>query len=180
MLTTSVTASMMPSAVATAPGVTIRSMQQACVDRDCPPARAGRLGSLLGPLLALVLVLVGWLGWSQPSHAGSATSVGDEQVRVLGHLPMRLSASDQREFVARTLELAKITRDQDGVISYSCNVDIEHQGSYLFDEVWPSEQVLAAHLETAHFKRWWAWVEPRLGGELEINLTATSNLHKFG
>ena len=147
----------------------------------CIPSARG-LSALLGQLLALVVVLSGWLGWAQPSHAstGSEGTASSEQVRVLGHLPMKLSASEQREFEAKTLALAKITRAQDGVINYSCNADIEHPGTYVFDEIWPSEQALATHLETEHFKAWWAWVEPRLDGELDINLTATSNLHPFG
>lgn len=137
---------------------------------------------MLGAVLAMVVALGSWLGWAQASLAVPSAGTADsgKQVRVLGHLPMQLSGTEQREFEARTLALAKITRAQDGVINYSCNADIEHPGTYVFDEVWPSEQALADHLETAHFKDWWAWVEPHLDGELNIDITATSNLHPFG
>ncbi|MCP9775919.1 antibiotic biosynthesis monooxygenase [Cyanobium sp. HWJ4-Hawea] len=123
-------------------------------------------------LLALAVVLVMGLWGVQPSLAAS-----NEQVRVVGRLPMQLSTTERQEFEHQTMDLAKITRAEDGVIQYSCNADIEKPGTYVFDEIWPSEQALNDHLNTDHFKQWWAWVEPHLNGDLVINIADTRQFH---
>lgn len=100
-----------------------------------------------------------------------------EEVRVVGRLPLDLSFAERKEFERRTLALAQTTRVEDAVTSYSCNADIESPGTYVFDEIWPSEQALKDHLDTDHFKAWWAWVEPHLSGDLVINVAPTQNFH---
>jgi quinol monooxygenase YgiN len=102
-----------------------------------------------------------------------------EEVRVVGRLPLDLSIADRKEFERRTLALAQITREEDAVTSYSCNADIESPGTYVFDEIWPSEQALRDHLATEHFKAWWVWVEPHLSGELVIKVAPTKDFHTF-
>lgn len=127
-------------------------------------------------LLASVMVLI--VGMANVHPALAADGGGQtEEIRVVGRLPLKLSPSEQNEFVERTLALAKVTRQKDGVTSYSCNADIEKPGTYVFDEIWPSEQALNEHLATAHFNAWWEWVEPHLNGELVIKVAPTSDFH---
>lgn len=123
-------------------------------------------------LLALGLVLLITVIGAQPGLAAA-----EEPIRVVGQLPLELSIDQQQEFVEKTLALAKITRAKDHVIHYSCNADIEHPGHYVFDEVWPSEEALNAHLQTEHFKEWWSWVEPHLDGKLAISIANTDQFH---
>lgn len=127
-------------------------------------------------LIAAVLVLVVGLAPARPVFADTAPA---DEVHVVGRLPMQLTASERSEFERRTLALAKVTRQQDAVTSYSCNADIEHPGTYVFDEVWPSEQALKDHLATDHFKTWWDWVEPHLSGDLVIKVAPTADFHNF-
>lgn len=131
------------------------------------------------PLLrcaALLLCLFVWLGVAAPGSAAPAVADGPE-VRVVGRLPLTLTVEQQQEFEQKTLALAKITRQKDHVTSYSCNNDIEHPGVYVFDEIWPSEAALQAHLSTDHFKAWWKWVEPHLSGDLVIGVSPTDAFH---
>lgn len=94
-------------------------------------------------------------------------------------MSLNLNDQEQRDFEQLTLDLAGVTRQKDRVRSYSCNRDIEHPGTYVFDEVWPSEQALTDHLATEHFKAWWRWVEPHLDGSLAIGVSATESFHPY-
>ena len=119
-----------------------------------------------------------------PVHAaslGSNPSQATEgpEVRVIGRMSLNLNDQEQRDFEQLTLDLAGVTRQKDRVTSYSCNRDIEHPGTYVFDEVWPSEQALTDHLSTEHFKAWWRWVEPHLDGSLAIGVSATESFHPY-
>ena len=118
-----------------------------------------------------------WLGWGAAPLAAATMPSDGPEVRVVGRLPLQLTAAEQKDFEQKTLELAAITRRQDHVTSYSCNGDIEHPGVYVFDEIWPSEAALQAHLETPHFKAWWSWVEPHLAGDLVIGVSPTDAFH---
>jgi quinol monooxygenase YgiN len=132
---------------------------------------------LLSGALSVLLAALVWLGLG-PAPVAAVTLPNDgPEVRVVGRLPLQLTALETQEFERKTLELADITRRQDHVTSYSCNGDIEHPGVYVFDEIWPSEAALQAHLETPHFKAWWSWVEPHLAGELVIGVSPTDAFH---
>lgn len=133
---------------------------------DSPPRQAWS-----AVVLSLLLVLVTWLG------APALAAADGPEVRVLGSLPLALTPLERQEFEQKTLALAEITRTQDHVIHYSCNADIEHAGVYVFDEIWPSEAALQAHLETEHFKAWWQWVQPHLNGNLVIGVSPTDSFH---
>ena len=133
---------------------------------------AASLGWLLSSLVMAALLLL-----VQPTASLAAPGVEHtaEPIRVVGRLPMNLNPSEQQDFERRTLALAAITRAKDPVTRYSCNADIEHPGTYVFVETWPSELALKDHLETSHFKDWWAWVEPHLSGELVISAAPTAD-----
>jgi len=132
---------------------------------------------LTSGFLALMLVLFAWLACPSATLAASSGGVDGLEVRVVGRLPLQLTPEEQREFEQKTLELASITRRKDHVTIFSCNSDIEHPGLYVFDEIWPSESTLQAHLATPHFQAWWAWVEPHLAGELVIGVSPTEAFH---
>ncbi|MAR07304.1 MAG: hypothetical protein CL862_09405 [Cyanobium sp. NAT70] len=123
-------------------------------------------------------VLVLSLGMVHPRSAFAASDVRSE-VRVVGRLPLKLDSAQHAEFITKTKELARLTRVNDEVVSYSCNSDIETPNTYVFEEVWPSEQALKSHLETDHFRSWWSWVEPHLSGELVINIAALDDFHEL-
>ena len=127
-------------------------------------------------LLATLLFLVVGVADVSPTFAADASRPVQE-VRVVGRLPLKLTPAERQEFERKTLALAEVTRKNDAVTAYSCNADIEHAGTYVFDEIWPSEQALNDHLATDHFKAWWDWVEPHLNGELVINVAPTSDFH---
>lgn len=127
-------------------------------------------------LIAAALLSVVGLTPARPVFADSTQA---DEVHVVGRLPMQLNTSERAEFEQKTLALAKVTRQQDAVTSYSCNADIEHPGTYVFDEIWPSEQALKDHLATDHFKAWWDWVQPHLSGDLVIKVAPTADFHNF-
>lgn len=128
-------------------------------------------------LLSFALFLASFGLWS-PAVAFAAPTAGD-QIRVVGRLPLKLDPSQQREFLSKTKDLARVTRAEDAVISYSCNSDIENSSTFVFEEVWPSEESLQSHLQTDHFKSWWSWVEPHLSGDLVINVASLNSFHEL-
>jgi quinol monooxygenase YgiN len=111
-----------------------------------------------------------------PHTAAKGSQEASSLIRVIGRLPLSLSDEERLEFERLTLVLAAITREKDQVISYSCNADIEAKGTYVFDEVWPSYEIFMHHLDTSHFKDWWAWVEPKVQGALAIDYVSLSHL----
>ena len=131
-----------------------------------------------GPIVSSLVVLVLVLGMIHPLAAWAATDDRSE-IRVVGRLPLELNAKQHDEFIVKTKELARMTRANDNLVSYSCNSDIEIPNTYVFEEVWPSEEALRAHLETDHFSSWWAWVEPHLSGELVINVASIQDFHEL-
>jgi len=132
----------------------------------------------VGLVMAILMLVAISVANIQPALAADRSTQAEE-VRVVGRLPLKLSPAERDEFQRRTLDLAKVTRDQDAVTSYSCNADIEQAGTYVFDEIWPSEQALKDHLATDHFKAWWDWVEPHLNGDLVIKVAPTKDFHTF-
>lgn len=138
------------------------------------PSPGRRANAVLANVLCSLAMVIALL-LAQPAASLAAQPITNtgEPIRVVGRLPMQLNPSEREDFERRTLALAKTTRAKDPVTSYSCNADIEHAGTYVFVEVWPSEQALHDHLQTSHFKDWWAWVEPHLSGELVINAAPT-------
>jgi quinol monooxygenase YgiN len=112
-----------------------------------------------------------------PLEASAGVVTTAESIHVVGRLVMNLTPEQENEFETRTLGLAKITRDKDPVTSYSCNRDIEHPGTYVFDEIWPSQQSLEDHLNTPHFFAWWDWVKPHLANDLDVEVASTEAFH---
>lgn len=140
------------------------------------PSRGSRAAASLGWLLcSLMMAALLLLVHPTASLAAPGLDQTAEPIQVVGRLPMNLNPSEQQEFERRTLALAAITRTKDPVTSYSCNADIEHPGTYVFVETWPSELALNNHLQTSHFKDWWQWVEPHLSGDLVINAAPTAD-----
>ena len=139
-----------------------------------------RAGAVLAKVLCSLAMMIALL-LAQPATSLAAQAVDStgEPIRVVGRLPMQLNPAEREDFERRTLALAKTTRAKDPVTSYSCNADIEHPGTYVFEEIWPTEQALQDHLQTSHFKDWWAWVEPHLSGDLVINAAPTDAFHSI-
>ena len=126
--------------------------------------------------------LLGFLLLCSPSDvsaAAAAVLAGTESIHVVGRLVMNLTLDQENEFEKKTLELAKITRNRDPVASYSSNRDIEHPGTYVFDEIWPSQQALVDHLNTPHFLAWWDWVKPHLSHDLDVQIAPTDAFHSL-
>jgi len=112
-----------------------------------------------------------------PSVALAAQSSSSDPIQVVGHLDLKLTAQEQEAFERATLDLAKVTRAKDSVTFYSCNRDIEHPGSYVFVEVWPTQAALEAHLQTEHFLSWWEGVKPHLAHELDVEVAPLDAFH---
>ena len=123
--------------------------------------------------------LLSFLLFCSPSDVSAAVLAGTEIIHVVGRLEMNLTVAQENEFEKKTLELAKITRDSDFVTSYSANRDIEHPGTYVFDEVWPSQQALEDHLSSPHFLAWWEWVKPHLAHDLDVEVASTDAFHSL-
>lgn len=98
-----------------------------------------------------------------------------QAIHVVGRLPLKITTAEHKDFLQRTLALAAVTRQRDQVTFYSCNEDVEHPNTFVFDELWPSQAVFEAHLATPHFQDWWQWVEPRLDGNLQIEVAPVSS-----
>lgn len=138
--------------------------------------RQRRPQPVLAAITLSLAVLMSVFGIVHPPPVSATTAVGGE-VRVVGRLPLKLDAEQHIEFIAKTKELAQLTRAKDDVITYSCNSDIEASDTYVFEEVWPSEQALKSHLQTDHFIAWWSWVQPHLSGDLVINVASLADFH---
>lgn len=123
-------------------------------------------------LLAICLLLA-------PAHVALADATLDaadpDAIHVVGRLSLNITPAEHKDFLHRTLDLATVTRQGDHVVFYSCNEDVEHPDTFVFDEIWPSRDVFEAHLATPHFQEWWSWVEPHLAGELQIEVAPVSS-----
>jgi quinol monooxygenase YgiN len=143
---------------------------------------------LIATLLLVVFMLLAvpqaWAA-GDPTTAAIPTTANDAQpamadrIHVVGRLAMNLTPQEKREFEQKTVALAAISRTEDAVIAYSCNRDIEDPGTYVFDEIWPSQVALEAHLQTDHFKAWWDWVQPHLARELDVEVALLSAFHRL-
>lgn len=144
-------------------------------------------GSLSGSLRFIRLGLRPFFGfalaiacWGSPLTADTVWAAQDPSsapIQVVGRLDLKLSAEEQQSFEQATLDLAAVTRSKDSVIIYSCNRDIEHPGSYVFVEAWPSQAALEAHLKTDHFLRWWEGVKPYLAQALDVEVAPLDAFH---
>lgn len=131
--------------------------------------------------LQILLVICLLLAPLSPAFASSSLdSAASEAIHVVGRLPLQMTPAEQKDFLQRTLALAAVTRQQDQVVFYSCNEDVEHPEIFVFDEIWPSQAVFEAHLAAPHFQEWWSWVEPHLAGELQIEVAPVSSFHLQG
>lgn len=113
------------------------------------------------------------------ADVSSTQANSGQSIHVVGRLAMNLSAPQLRQFEQKTVALATISRAEDGVIAYSCNRDIETAGTYVFDEIWPSQMALEDHLKTDHFRAWWDWVEPHLARELDVEVAFLDAFHRL-
>jgi quinol monooxygenase YgiN len=138
---------------------------------------------LIAKLVLVVVMLVAVpQAWAAGEHTTAAitATANDAQpamadgIHLVGRLAMNLTPKEQREFEQKTVALAAVSRAEDGVIAYSCNRDIEEAGTYVFDEIWPSQKALDAHLQTDHFMTWWRWVEPHLARDLDVEVALLS------
>lgn len=142
------------------------------------------LCSLLGLLLWLAAPQEAWAASDQATGVAGSEVRGSPQplsgpIHVVGRLSLNLSPEQQRVFEQKTIALAAITRSKDAVSAYSCNRDIEEDGLYLFDEIWPSQQALEDHLKTDHFLAWWDWVQPHLAQDLDVELASLASFHRL-
>lgn len=135
---------------------------------------------------AVLLVLLLFTGAphvfaSEVSSDHSAASLGNTpgQIHVVGRLAMSLTPEQERLFEQKTIDLASISRKKDSVIAYSCNRDIEEAGTYVFDEIWPSQMALEDHLKTSHFLTWWDWVQPHLAHDLSVQIAPLDAFHSL-
>lgn len=147
--------------------------------------------SSLHLILKLVLVVVMLVAvpkaWATGDHttAAIAPTTDDAQpamadrIHLVGRLTMNLTPQEQRKFEQMTVTLAAISRAEDAVIAYSCNRDIEEAGTYVFDEIWPSQTALEAHFQTDHFMAWWDWVQPHLARSLDVEVALLSAFHSL-
>ncbi|WP_420992962.1 putative quinol monooxygenase [Cupriavidus sp. 30B13] len=56
----------------------------------------------------------------------------------------------EHNFEAAIRRVMDATRDDPGFIRYDVYRDIGHAGTFVFHEIWESEEHLAAHLRTTH------------------------------
>jgi quinol monooxygenase YgiN len=128
-------------------------------------------------LLGLGLSLACWACLVSPAVALAALDSSPTPIQVVGRLDLTLTPEEQTAFEQATLDLADITRARDLVTFYSCNRDIEHPGSYVFVEAWPSQAALEAHLQTEHFLAWWEGVKPHLAHPLDVEVAPLEAFH---
>ena len=137
-----------------------------------------RLLGLQKSLIASALLLACCVGLVVPSVALAAQSAPSAApIQVVGRLDLKLTPQEQAAFEQATLDLAEVTRAKDAVTFYSCNRDIEHPGSYVFVEAWPTQAALEAHLQTDHFLAWWEGVKPHLAHELDVEVAPLEAFH---
>lgn len=128
-------------------------------------------------LLCVTLGLVCCVFFAFPVEASAAQVSSPAPIQVVGRLDLKLTPQEQIAFEQATLDLASVTRAKDAVTVYSCNRDIEHPGSYVFVEAWPSQAALEAHLQTDHFLSWWEGVKPHLAHELDVEVAPLDAFH---
>ncbi|MBW7983884.1 putative quinol monooxygenase [Enterobacillus tribolii] len=82
------------------------------------------------------------------------------EVRVVAMLTAKPEFSaDIRAAVERVVEPS---REETGNIRYDLHEDREHPGTYVFFEIWASDEALKYHDQTAHFRRFVQDVDGKL------------------
>ena len=89
-------------------------------------------------------------------------------IHVIGRVTLTLDHDERLEYDKLTQVLFEKTTALDHPTLYTCNEDISSPGTFVWDEVWSSKHALDKHLASAHFKSWWAWVEPHVKGSLQV------------
>jgi len=125
----------------------------------------------------LLIVLMAFQALPPPALASQSAISGP--IELIGQLDLLLTVDEQVAFEQSTLKLAAITRQKEPVLFYRCTRDIEHPGSYVFVERWPSQSVLEAHLQTEHFLHWWEGVKPHLAQELDVSIAPLDAFHRL-
>ena len=98
----------------------------------------------------------------------SSNSNTNHPIHVVGRLTLIIPEDKKNEYETRTAKLFEQTKAIDKPILYTCNEDINNNGTYVWDEEWKSYEALEIHLNSKHFTDWWDWSEQYLEGDLQV------------
>lgn len=77
----------------------------------------------------------------------------------------------QAEAVAAAMKACEApSRAEATNLFYTPHRDLDDPNTFIFIERWASREALAAHMETPHFKKMAAIIEPLLGAPLEVHI----------
>lgn len=74
------------------------------------------------------------------------------------------------EIVELALDLVRVTRKEEGNISYDFYADISDSGRFTFIEVWKDQAAIDLHMESAHFRDFVEKAGPLLAEPVDIGL----------
>ena len=92
----------------------------------------------------------------------------DKPIHVVGRVTLIIPDEMKNEYETRTAKLFEETNSIDKPILYTCNEDVNSNGTYVWDEEWKSYEALEIHLNSKHFTDWWNWSEQFLEGDLVV------------
>jgi quinol monooxygenase YgiN len=93
-------------------------------------------------------------------------------IQLVGRI--RIKPEHRNEFLTRTAELSQLTCSIENPPLYLCTEAIAERGSFLFYEIWPSQEALRSHFQSAHFKAWETWLHGKAVGDPEIRINLMS------
>ncbi|WP_165044889.1 putative quinol monooxygenase [Adlercreutzia sp. ZJ138] len=82
-------------------------------------------------------------------------------VKVVASHVVRESQID--EFVETGKQMIQISQNDAGNVHYTLNRNVQNPNVFVILEMWESQEALAAHMETSHFKKY----APLMGSMLE-------------
>lgn len=74
------------------------------------------------------------------------------------------------EYIETAKELIRLSREEEGNISYSLFEDIKNENIMTFIEEWKDADAIALHNNTEHFKKYVAMLAELREGPSEVNL----------
>ena len=102
----------------------------------------------------------------------------DVPIHVIGQIRLEIPDDQYEEYRLKTAKLFAETTEKDRPRLYTCNRDINDPSLYTWNEEWKSFNVLEKHLNSAHFKNWYSYVEQFQVGDLNVIYAPVSAFKK--
>lgn len=112
-----------------------------------------------------------------PAISSSSHDV-EVPIHVIGQIRLEIPDDHYEEYKHITAALFAETEEQERPSLYTCNRDINDPSLFVWNEQWESYDAFQKHLNTAHFKHWYSYVQKYQVGDLNVIYAPVSAFKK--